>query len=91
MYLGIEPTSSTASVAKQKLLKLLKIFSIQICAKTLKKSDLIIGNNVLAHVPDINDFVKGLKIALKNNGIIAMEFPHLLNIINENQFDTIYH
>ena len=60
-------------------------------AKTLKKSDLILGNNVIAHVPDINDFVKGLKIALKNNGIITIELPHLLNIINENQFDTIYH
>ncbi len=52
---------------------------------------MILGNNVLAHVPDINDFIKGLKIALKEDGTITMEFPHLLNIIKENQFDTIYH
>ncbi|WNL33046.1 class I SAM-dependent methyltransferase [Arcobacter cryaerophilus gv. pseudocryaerophilus] len=89
--IGIEPTSSTASVAKQKAIEVIEDFFNTNLAKTLKKSDLIIGNNVLAHVPDINDFVKGLKIALKNNGIITMEFPHLLNIINENQFDTIYH
>ena len=89
--IGIEPTSSTASVAKQKGIEVIEDFFNTNLAKTLKKSDLIIGNNVLAHVPDINDFVKGLKIALKNNGIITMEFPHLLNIINENQFDTIYH
>ena len=55
------------------------------------KADLIIGNNVLAHVPDINDFVKGLKIALKGDGIITMEFPHLLRLVEECQFDTIYH
>jgi hypothetical protein len=60
-------------------------------APSLKKADLILGNNVLAHVPDINDFVGGLKIALKPYGTITMEFPHLLNLINYNQFDTIYH
>ncbi|MCS4454461.1 class I SAM-dependent methyltransferase [Clostridium botulinum] len=49
------------------------------------------GNNVLAHVPNINDFVKAMKLILKSNGIITMEFPHLLQLINENQFDTIYH
>ena len=59
-------------------------------AKTLDKSDLILGKNVLAHVPDINDFVR-LKIALKPEGTVTMEFPHLLNLIKENQFDTIYH
>lgn len=53
--------------------------------------DLIIGNNVLAHVPDINDFVKGLDIALNEHGTITMEFPHLLNLLKLNQFDTIYH
>ncbi len=55
------------------------------------KANLLIGNNVLAHVPDINDFVKGLKVALKDDGVITMEFPHLLKLVEENQFDTIYH
>jgi 2-polyprenyl-3-methyl-5-hydroxy-6-metoxy-1,4-benzoquinol methylase len=89
--IGIEPTSSTASVAKQKGIEVIEDFFNTNLAKNLKKSDLILGNNVIAHVPDINDFVKGLKIAIKNNGIITMEFPHLLNLIKENQFDTIYH
>ena len=56
-----------------------------------KKADLLLGNNVLAHVPDLNDFVEGLKIALKEKGIITMEFPHLLQLVKFNQFDTIYH
>lgn len=89
--IGIEPTSSTANVAKQKGIEVIEDFFNTNLAKNLRKSDLILGNNVIAHVPDINDFVKGLKIALKNNGIITMEFPHLLNLISENQFDTIYH
>ena len=54
-------------------------------------ADLIIGNNVLAHVPDLNDFVEGLKILLKPTGLITMEFPHLLQLMEQNQFDTIYH
>ncbi len=89
--IGIEPTNSTATVAKEKGLEVIEDFFGSSLAKTLKKSDLILGNNVLAHVPNINDFVKGMKIALKENGTITMEFPHLLNIIKENQFDTIYH
>lgn len=89
--IGIEPTASTASVAKQKGIEVIEDFFGERLAQTLKKSDLILGNNVLAHVPDINDFVKGLKTALKPTGTITMEFPHLLNIIKENQFDTIYH
>lgn len=89
--LGIEPTKSTAKVAKSKNISVIEEFFSSKLAYTLDKSDLILGNNVLAHVPDINDFVKGLKIALKDNGTITMEFPHLLNIIKENQFDTIYH
>ncbi|WP_373034670.1 class I SAM-dependent methyltransferase [Sulfurimonas sp.] len=89
--IGVEPTSSTASVAKEKGIEVIEDFFGSELANTLNKSDLILGNNVLAHVPDINDFVKGLKIALKDNGTITMEFPHLLNIIKENQFDTIYH
>jgi hypothetical protein len=56
-----------------------------------KKADLLLGNNVLAHVPDLNDFVAGMQIILKPNGVITMEFPHLLQLINQNQFDTIYH
>ncbi|MEA2018522.1 MAG: class I SAM-dependent methyltransferase, partial [Campylobacterota bacterium] len=89
--IGIEPTSSTAKVAREKGIEVIEDFFGTTLAKNLKKSDLILGNNVLAHVPNINDFVKGLKIGLKENGTITMEFPHLLNIIKENQFDTIYH
>lgn len=89
--LGVEPTSSTAKVAREKGIEVLEEFFGSKLAKTVEKSDLILGNNVLAHVPDINDFVSGLKIALKDHGTVTMEFPHLLNIIKENQFDTIYH
>ena len=89
--IGIEPTGSTAKVAKEKGIEVIEDFFGSSLAKTLVKSDLILGNNVLAHVPDINDFVYGLKLVLKENGTITMEFPHLLNIIKENQFDTIYH
>lgn len=88
---GIEPTSSTASVAKSKGIEVIEEFFTADLAKEIKKSDLILGNNVLAHVPEINDFVQGLKVALNASGTITMEFPHLLNIIKENQFDTIYH
>ena len=89
--IGIEPTASTAKVAKQKGIEVIEDFFGSSLAQNLEKSDLILGNNVIAHVPDINDFVKGLKTALKPIGTITMEFPHLLNIIKENQFDTIYH
>lgn len=89
--LGVEPTSNTAKVAIEKGIKVIEDFFGSNLAQQLDKSDLILGNNVLAHVPDINNFVQGLKIALKENGTITMEFPHLLNIIKENQFDTIYH
>lgn len=89
--LGIEPTTSTADVARSKGINVLEEFFGERLASTLPKADLILGNNVLAHVPDINDFIKGLKIALKPRGIITMEFPHLLNLIEQNQFDTIYH
>ena len=89
--IGIEPTASTAKVAKEKGICVIEDFFGSSLAKILEKSDLILGNNVLAHVPDINDFVRGLKIALKERGTITMEFPHLLNLINDNQFDTIYH
>jgi len=89
--IGIEPTISTSKVAKQKGIEVIEDFFGTTLAKTLNKSDLILGNNVLAHIPDINDFVYGLKLALKEYGTITMEFPHLLNIIKYNQFDTIYH
>jgi len=89
--LGIEPTTNTALEAEKKGVKSLVTFFNSELAYTIQESDLIIGNNVLAHVPDINDFVKGLKIALKPKGTITMEFPHILNLIKFGQFDTIYH
>lgn len=89
--LGIEPTASTARVAKDKGIHVIEDFFCSELASSLKRSDLILGNNVLAHIPNINDFVKGLKVALKETGTITMEFPHLLNLIKQNQFDTIYH
>jgi len=89
--LGIEPTASTAKAAREKGIDVQETFFNAALARTLRKADLILGNNVLAHVPDINDFVTGLKIALNPGGTITMEFPHLLNLINFNQFDTIYH
>ena len=93
--LGIEPTDSTAKVAEAKGLKVIKKFFGKNLAVRLKKKnlkpDLIVANNVLAHVPKINDFISGLKLLLKSKGIITIEFQHLLNIIKKNQFDTIYH
>ena len=89
--LGVEPTNSTAEVARKRGIDVIEDFFSLKLAQNLKKADLVLGNNVLAHVPDINNFVAGLKEALKSNGTITMEFPHLLNLINENQFDTIYH
>ncbi len=92
---GIEPTKNTAQAAKAIGVPVIEdFFGVQLAEKLdreNKKVDLLIGNNVLAHVPDINDFVKGLKILLKPSGTITIEFPHLLNILKENQFDTIYH
>lgn len=93
--LGIEPTANTAKVAIEKGIdSLVEFFGENLAFDLQNKSiqaDLLIGNNVLAHVPDINDFVKGLKLLLKPEGTITMEFPHLLNLIKYNQFDTIYH
>ena len=93
--LGIEPTDSTAEAAKKLGIPVIQKFFGENLGKQLsiedKKADLIIGNNVYAHVPDINDFTKGLKAVLKNSGIITLEFPHLMNLINDNQFDTVYH
>ncbi len=91
--LGVEPTSNTAAVALEKGIESIVDFFGADLAKNqlLEKADLILGNNVLAHVPDINDFVKGVKLALKPNGINTFEFPHLCKLVAENQFDTIYH
>lgn len=93
--LGIEPAANIAKVAEEKEIPtLIKFFGVKTAndlSRTGKKSDLILGNNVLAHVPNLNDFVEGLKILLKDNGIITMEFPHLLQLMQQNQFDTIYH
>ncbi|WP_010192839.1 class I SAM-dependent methyltransferase [Candidatus Nitrosarchaeum limnium] len=93
--LGIEPAVNVAKVAKEKGIPTITKFFSADTAEELKsedkKADLIIGNNVLAHVPNLNDFVKGLKILLKPTGIITLEFPHLLQLIQKNQFDTIYH
>ena len=93
--LGIEPSANTAQAAREKGIETLEGFFGDDLAERLvqegRKADLIIGNNVLAHVPDINNFVKGLKIALNSGGVVTMEFPHLMCLIQENQFDTIYH
>ncbi|RDU61723.1 SAM-dependent methyltransferase [Helicobacter sp. MIT 14-3879] len=89
--LGIEPTTSTASVARNKGIKVIEDFFDSNLAKSLPKANLIIGNNVLAHIPNIRDFIKGVRIALKEDGVANFEFPHILNLIKYNQFDTIYH
>ncbi|MBT8562107.1 class I SAM-dependent methyltransferase [Polynucleobacter paneuropaeus] len=93
--LGIEPTDSTADAAEKIGVPVLrKFFGIAVArelAASGKKADLICGNNVYAHVPDINDFTQGLKIALKEGGVINLEFPHLMRLIENNQFDTVYH
>jgi len=93
--LGIEPTDSTAEAAETLGIPVLreffgKAFAEQLAAEG-KQAELILGNNVYAHVPDINDFTAGLKAALKPGGTITLEFPHLLNLIRLNQFDTVYH
>ena len=93
--LGVEPSGNTAEVAMRKDIPTwVKFFGIATAHELVAAghaADLLLGNNVLAHVPDINDFVGGLKVALKQSGVITMEFPHLLNLIRHNQFDTIYH
>lgn len=93
--LGVEPAKNVAAVAIAKGIPTVdKFFGVQ-AAENLrmegKAADLLIGNNVLAHVPNINDFVEGLKILLARQGVITMEFPHLLRLIDEVQFDTIFH
>ena len=93
--LGIEPTKSTADAAKKMGIPVLTKFFGEALGKKLaaegKQANLVIGNNVFAHVPDINDFTRGLKAILKPGGIITLEFPHLMRLIEHTQFDTIYH
>jgi hypothetical protein len=93
--LGVEPTLSTATAAREKGIETLTEFFGSEFAAGLKskglQADLLLGNNVLAHVPDINDFVAGLSAALKSDGVLTMEFPHIMQLVENNQFDTIYH
>jgi SAM-dependent methyltransferase len=93
--LGIEPTASTAARAEAHGVPVLREFFGEQLAHTLVErgqlADLIVGNNVFAHVPDVNDFTAGLKTVLKPGGTITLEFPHLVNLIDEVQFDTVYH
>ena len=93
---GIEPTASTAQAAREKGVEIIEQFFGEESAGRLakqegRKADLIAANNVLAHVPDINNFTKGFALLLKPNGVATFEFPHLLNLVDQNQFDTIYH
>jgi SAM-dependent methyltransferase len=93
--LGIEPAANVARVASAKGVRTeVRFFGAQTAAELSRdygQADLIVGNNVLAHVPDINDFVEGLRIFLKPAGTVTMEFPHLVRLMDGNQFDTIYH
>jgi hypothetical protein len=93
--LGIEPAANVAAVAVKKgVPTLVKFFGRETAAELVaegKRADLIAGNNVLAQVTDLNDFVAGLKIVLAPTGVITIEFPHLMCLVAENQFDTIYH
>jgi hypothetical protein len=93
--LGIEPAANVARKALEKgVPTLVKFFSRELAAELVaegKQADLLVGNNVLAQVPDLNSFVAGMKMVLKPYGVITMEFPHLLRLMEENQFDTIYH
>ena len=92
---GVEPTSSTAAAARGKGISIIEdFFGVRLASQMAEKglqADLTVANNVLAHVPDINDFVSGFAILLNPNGVVTFEFPHLMQLIDKNQFDTIYH
>jgi SAM-dependent methyltransferase len=93
--LGIEPTASTAAVARSKGIETMEVFfseekAIEI-VRSYGKADLIVANNVLAHVPDLIDFIKGIYVALKDSGLASIEVHNLVNLIKLKQFDTIYH
>ncbi len=93
--LGVEPAANTAQVAiKKGIPTVVDFFGSRLAAELAaqgRQADLLAGNNVLAHVPDIRDFVGGLRILLKPHGVVTMEFPHLMRLLESNQFDTIYH
>ena len=93
--LGVEPCANVAKAAEEiGIPSLIKFFGVKTAEEMVEegiRADLLVGNNVLAHVPDLNDFVKGMKILLSPQGVITMEFPHLKKLIESNQFDTIYH
>jgi SAM-dependent methyltransferase len=93
--LGIEPAANVAAAAREKgVTTLVRFFGSQVASELAadgRSADLVLGNNVLAQVPQLNDFVEGLKILLKPEGILTLEFPHLLKLIELNEFDTIYH
>jgi SAM-dependent methyltransferase len=94
--LGIEPAANVAKVAveQKKVPTLVRFFGAELARQLVAKgqsADLVLGNNVLAQVPDLNDFVEGLKILLKPAGVLTLEFPHLLRLMERNEFDTIYH
>ena len=92
--LGIEPASNVAEISLKKgIPTMTEFFSTKLAneLKNQRKADVLIGNNVLAHVPNLNDFIQGMKILLNSNGVISIEVPHLLQLIRQNQFDTIYH
>ena len=94
--MGIEPTANTAEVAMAKGIKtVIEFFGAELADRFATdwnvKADLLLGNNVLAHVPNIVDFVLGIKLILKETGVVTMEFPHLMQLVDNNQFDTIYH
>lgn len=93
--LGVEPAANVAAVAVKKGIPSLVKFFGRDTAKQMvadgQQADLILGNNVLAQVPDLNDFVAGIKMLLKPDGVVTIEFPHLMRLMDENQFDTIYH
>lgn len=93
--LGIEPAKNVAAEAERRGIRtVVEFFGTRLASRLAaegRRADLVAANNVLAHVPDLNDFVRGLKLILKPGGIVTVEVPHLLNLIQQNQFDTIYH
>lgn len=93
--IGVEPTASTAQAARARGIETLEQFFGQRFAQDfstqIRQADLVVGNNVLAHVPDVNDFVAGLATVLAPEGVVTLEFPHLLQLVQQRQFDTVYH
>jgi SAM-dependent methyltransferase len=92
--LGVEPAANVAAAAVERgVPTLVEFFGVATAERLARErtADLLLGNNVLAHVPDLNDFVRGMKVLLSPEGVITMEFPHLLRLIEDNQYDTIYH